>query len=97
VAESGSTGNVTGMKITAIGGPGSGNVTGLNVTATAGGPDPAAGIIQELCDAAEAVRQDKGTRSWIQGLLDRVGSLADRTIDATAITAAQMAIRTVFS
>jgi hypothetical protein len=96
VAGPGSSGNVTGMKVTATGGPGSGNVTGLNVQVSAGGDDAARGLVQELREAAVAVRQDKGHRSWIQGLLSRVGSLADRAVDATAMAGVQEALKTVF-
>jgi len=84
------------MKLDVRGGPGSGNVTGLHVEASGGGPDPAAGLIQEMNDAAAAVRKHSAQRSWIHGIVSRVQSLADRAVDASLIVAVEQGIKGVF-
>jgi hypothetical protein len=96
VAGPGSSGNVTGLKVDVRGGPGGGNVTGLHVQASAGGPDPAAPLIQEVKDAAAAVRKGNAQRSWVQGIVGRVQSLADRAVDATLVGAVEQGIKVVF-
>jgi hypothetical protein len=90
-----STGNVTGLNVTAVGGSGPGNVTGLKVEAGIGA-DPALDLVTELREAAKATREGKGHRSWIEGLLNRVRSLKDRVIDAAAIAGVQHAVTALF-
>ena len=81
----------------AIAAPGSsGTVIGQRVEVSVGGNDPANDLVQELRDAASAVRQDKGHKSWVQGLLSRVGSLADRAVDAVTLDAVHQAAKAVF-
>jgi hypothetical protein len=96
VAGPGSTANVTGQRISVTGGPGGGTVIGQKVEVNAGGPDPAADLVRELREAASAVRQDKGHRAWIQGLVGRVKALADRAIDAGIVSGVQQAITSAF-
>lgn len=97
--------SVTGMSVSVVAGPGSGSVTGMSVSVTAGpgqkgsivglnvsvggGPDPQASIIQELREAAQAVRAATAPKSWLDGLVARVKAIADRAIDATAIAAVE--------
>jgi hypothetical protein len=96
VAGPGSSGTIIGQQIRATAGPGSsGNVTGLHAQAIAGA-DPAADLVRELSEAAAAVRQDKGHRGWLSGLLTRAKSLTDRVVDATAVAAVQQGIAAVF-
>jgi hypothetical protein len=83
--------SVIGMNVSAVAGPGgTGSMTGL------GGPDPAADLVRELRDAAAATRKDKGYKSWVLRLLNRVGSLADQAVDATAIAGVHEALKAAF-
>jgi hypothetical protein len=95
VAGPGSSGTVIGMQVTAKSGSGGGNVTGFHSEAKSG-PDPAADLIRELHEAATAVRQGGGDRSWMQSLIRRVQSLKDRACDAAVVTAVQQAIGAAF-
>ena len=96
VAGPGSTGDVTGLNVTATGGQGSGNVTGLHVQAGVG-EDPASGLVKELREAAVATREGKAHRSWLESLVQRVRSLKDRVVDTVAVATVQQGIAALFS
>jgi hypothetical protein len=90
VAGPGSTGSVIGMKVVATSGPGGGTVIGNKVSVVATGQRDLSEtkLIQELLEAAAAVRKDQAPRSWISGLIDRAGALGNAALNAVVAAAA---------
>ena len=88
------TGNVTSLKVSAMGGAGSGSTTGLSVTVNYNGAQGTERekLSAEIMDAAKAVREDQAPQSWINGLINRV-----RAIGSEAIKAALTAVITAYA
>lgn len=76
----------TQISVTAQAGPGP--AVGSQITVTSGtSSDSELALIRELHEAAETAASGQVPKTWVRGLLDRVGQLNNRAVDGATIAA----------